>query len=262
MTPASIDHIISVLESAHANSPDAQGTDHWFSLPAEAFVEPHVLAQSMLEGRMWRKGTDTLDVWFDSGVSWSMFSELDLRPGPGAAASSRPWSDVVLEGSDQFRGWFQSSLLTAISAAPASLTLGEKPAAPYGTVITHGMVLDEAGRKMSKSLGNVVSPLVVISGGKVSPVATLSASPRVDADFLVTEYENSSSVRSGSPTTLGRLSRLFKRCTDRSADSRADLRSTTKDSRDCSIHAGESERESRGEGDCTERAGEGRAWAG
>ena len=171
MTPSSIDHIISVLEIANADSPDAQGTDHWFSLPAEAFVEPHILAQSALEGRTWRKGTDTLDVWFDSGVSWSMFSELDLRPGPTAAATGQPWSDVVLEGSDQFRGWFQSSLLTAISAAPAPTSSsidGDRPAAPYGTVITHGMVLDESGRKMSKSLGNVISPLVVISGGKVS----------------------------------------------------------------------------------------------
>ena len=99
-----------------------------------------------------------------------MFSELDLRPGPSAAATGQPWSDVVLEGSDQFRGWFQSSLLTAISAAPSPDTTSilDRPAAPYGTVITHGMVLDESGRKMSKSLGNVISPLVVISGGKVS----------------------------------------------------------------------------------------------
>lgn len=159
LTPSSIDHIISVLEAK--SSAGGGGTDYWWEGQAEEFVEPEVLAQSRVEGRSWRKGTDTLDVWFDSGCSWTVFDELAQRPAP-EGVRRQPFADVYLEGSDQHRGWFQSSLLTAISAGEEG-----KEMAPYGTVITHGMVLDEAGRKMSKSLGNVISPLVVINGGKV-----------------------------------------------------------------------------------------------
>jgi isoleucyl-tRNA synthetase len=152
LTPSNIDHIISVLDSK------GTGTDYWWEGSAEEFVEPAELERSRAERRSWRKGLDTMDVWFDSGCSWTMLRELDLRP----QEKGKPYADVYLEGSDQHRGWFQSSLLTAISAS------GEKvPKAPYGTVITHGMVLDEKGRKMSKSLGNVLSPATIIKGGKV-----------------------------------------------------------------------------------------------
>lgn len=154
LTPSNIDHIISTLDS------HGKGTDYWWDGSAEEFVEADELERSRKDGRSWRKGLDTMDVWFDSGCSWTMLKELDLRPDqPGA-----PYADVYLEGSDQHRGWFQSSLLTAISAADAD---GGKQMAPYGTVVTHGMVLDEKGRKMSKSLGNVISPSTVIKGGKV-----------------------------------------------------------------------------------------------
>ena len=95
-----------------------------------------------------------MDVWFDSGTSWSM---LDEREG------GQPRADVCLEGSDQHRGWFQSQLLTAVATAPP----GAPRVAPYGTLITHGMVLDENDRKMSKSLGNILSPMTIINGGKV-----------------------------------------------------------------------------------------------
>ena len=101
-----------------------------------------------------------MDVWFDSGCSWTMLRDLNLRP----EEPNKPYADVYLEGSDQHRGWFQSSLLTAISAAEDGAA---KKKAPYGTVITHGMVLDEKGRKMSKSLGNILSPATIITGGKV-----------------------------------------------------------------------------------------------
>jgi isoleucyl-tRNA synthetase len=90
-----------------------------------------------------------MDVWFDSGSSW--------------AAVTNNWDgltypvDMYLEGSDQHRGWFQSSLLTSVAT---------NGIAPYKTVLTHGFVLDEQGRKMSKSLGNVVDPVIVIDGGK------------------------------------------------------------------------------------------------
>ena len=97
------------------------------------------------EARRYVKSTDVLDVWFDSG---SLHTTL---------AATRPeirWpADLYLEGSDQHRGWFQSSLLTAVG------TRGE---APYRAVLTHGFVVDAEGRKMSKSLGNVVAPQEVI----------------------------------------------------------------------------------------------------
>ena len=76
---------------------------------------------------------------------------LQQRPGVSLPA------DLYLEGSDQHRGWFQSSLLTAVAATGR---------APYSSVLTHGFVLDERGRKMSKSVGNVIDPAAVINGGK------------------------------------------------------------------------------------------------
>jgi len=90
-----------------------------------------------------------MDVWFDSGSSWA-----GVAKARGELAYP---ADVYLEGSDQHRGWFQSSLLTSVAA---------QNQAPYKTVLTHGFVLDEKGYKMSKSLGNVVDPLTVIEGGK------------------------------------------------------------------------------------------------
>lgn len=154
LTPSNVDHIISVLDSK------GQGTDYWWTGEAEEFVEPAELERSKAEGRKWRKGLDTMDVWFDSGCSWTMLRDLNLRP----EEPDKPYADVYLEGSDQHRGWFQSSLLTAISAADGG---DGKKKAPYDTVITHGMVLDEKGRKMSKSLGNILSPATIITGGKV-----------------------------------------------------------------------------------------------
>ncbi|GAA5970004.1 hypothetical protein JCM11641_000230 [Rhodosporidiobolus odoratus] len=152
LTPSNIDHIVSVLER------EGKGTDYWWDGEAEEFVEPEELERSKADGRVWRKGTDTMDVWFDSGCSWTLLRELELE-GRDADA---PLADVYFEGSDQHRGWFQSSLLTKVS----SQQMGEVPKAPYRDVVTHGMVLDEKGRKMSKSLGNILSPSVVIQGGK------------------------------------------------------------------------------------------------
>lgn len=90
-----------------------------------------------------------MDVWFDSGSSWA------------AVAKQRPELsypvDIYLEGSDQHRGWFQSSLLTSVAT---------NGIAPYKMVLTHGFVLDEQGRKMSKSIGNIVDPNMIINGGK------------------------------------------------------------------------------------------------
>lgn len=147
LSAETLDHIIPVLA--------AKGTDYWWSDEIDAFVPEHLKST----GKQFRKGTDTMDVWFDSGSSWTLIKELGLR------STKEPVADVYLEGSDQHRGWFQSSLLTYLAA-----TEGERSVAPapYGTLITHGMVLDQDGQKMSKSLGNGLTPMEVIHGGKAS----------------------------------------------------------------------------------------------
>jgi isoleucyl-tRNA synthetase len=91
------------------------------------------------EADMWVTGKDTMDVWFDSGTSWNGVAN---KWGDGNALAYP--ADLYLEGSDQHRGWFQSSLLTSVAA---------NGVAPYKAVLTHGFVLDEKGFKMSKSLG-------------------------------------------------------------------------------------------------------------
>jgi isoleucyl-tRNA synthetase len=122
-----------------------KGSDSWWELSeAELLPEPY-----RNNGRTYRKGTDTMDVWFDSGSSWAAVAQQRGELGYPV--------DMYLEGSDQHRGWFQSSLLTSVAV---------NGHAPYKTVLTHGFTLDEQGRKMSKSMGNVVDPYVVINGGK------------------------------------------------------------------------------------------------
>jgi isoleucyl-tRNA synthetase len=119
------------LVEAVATRIEAEGIEAWFSLdPAELLGE---------EAAEYEKVTDTLDVWFDSGVTHACV--LRRRAELGSPA------DLYLEGSDQHRGWFQSSLLTAVGA------YGE---APYRAVLTHGFTVDGQGRKMSKSLGNIM----------------------------------------------------------------------------------------------------------
>ena len=108
-------------------------------------------------GHKYRKGTDTMDVWFDSGSSWAGVLGGENHDSKLVPYAVNYPADMYLEGSDQHRGWFQSSLLTSVA------TNGY---APYKTVLTHGFALDEKGQKMSKSLGNIVDPTVVINGGK------------------------------------------------------------------------------------------------
>lgn len=120
------------------------GSDAWYTMD-ESELLPEKYRD---EAHKWKKGTDTMDVWFDSGSSWAGVAK-------GRKELAYP-ADLYLEGSDQHRGWFQSSLLTSVAA---------NNQAPYKTVLTHGFVLDEKGFKMSKSLGNVVNPLEVIDGG-------------------------------------------------------------------------------------------------
>ncbi|HET8580507.1 MAG TPA: isoleucine--tRNA ligase, partial [Nitrospiraceae bacterium] len=120
------------------------GVDVWFQKLA-AELMPLATTCQKCGGRIFEKEKDILDVWFESGVSYAAV----LKPrGQG-------WwpADLYLEGSDQHRGWFHSALL-------ASVTTDEK--APYNSVLTHGFVVDGAGKKMSKSAGNVVAPQDVI----------------------------------------------------------------------------------------------------
>ncbi|MBF1991245.1 isoleucine--tRNA ligase [Fischerella thermalis] len=152
-----------------------KGSDAWWKLSVEELL-PQTYRNN---GRTYRKGTDTMDVWFDSGSSWA--SVLKQRPELHYPA------DMYLEGSDQHRGWFQSSLLTSVAV---------NNCAPYKTVLTHGFALDEQGRKMSKSLGNVVDPAIVIEGGKDQ-----KKEPAYGADVLrlwVSSVDYTSDVRLGS----------------------------------------------------------------
>jgi isoleucyl-tRNA synthetase len=122
----------------------AHGADAWFTEEADRLVPEDAVCRGC-GGRRFVKETDILDVWFDSGVSHA--AVLSKR-------NNLQWpADLYLEGSDQHRGWFHSSLLTAV---------GLRGAAPYRSVLTHGFVVDADGRKMSKSLGNVIAPKAVI----------------------------------------------------------------------------------------------------
>ena len=156
-----------------------QGSDAWWSLTIEELLPESYRSN----GKTYRKSTDTMDVWFDSGSSWAAVlksdefsvlsselsenSKLKISPTLREARATETLreqnlklkypADMYLEGSDQHRGWFQSSLLTSVAV---------NGHAPYKTVLTHGFALDEQGRKMSKSMGNVVDPAGIINGGK------------------------------------------------------------------------------------------------
>src|ERR1043165_165311 len=126
---------------------EAEGADAWYAAGArERFL-------GSLANEAWQKVDDILDVWFDSGSTHAFVLE-DPRHFPSLAGIERriqggPDTVMYLEGSDQHRGWFHSSLLESC---------GTRGVAPFDVVLTHGFVLDEHGRKMSKSLGNTVAP--------------------------------------------------------------------------------------------------------
>ncbi|KAF9493086.1 isoleucyl-tRNA synthetase [Pleurotus eryngii] len=153
LTSRTLDHILPLL--------DAKGVAHWWDGPIEDFVPEFLREEGEVVSEVWRKSTDTMDVWFDSGSSWSMLEDTVRQYGP----QRKHLADVCLEGSDQHRGWFQSQLLTAVASA-SSEENAKTPQSPYNGLITHGMVLDQNGKKMSKSLGNIISPMTVIHGGK------------------------------------------------------------------------------------------------
>ena len=137
ITQEIVDHVADLVEK--------HGTDIWFDLPAHELL-PEGTTCPLCHGDTFRKETDILDVWFDSGVS---FTVLERR-----GDYLRYPADLYLEGSDQHRGWFHSSLLCSV---------GTRGKAPFTHVLTHGFVVDGNGRKMSKSRGNVISPEEVIN---------------------------------------------------------------------------------------------------
>ncbi|ADO82448.1 isoleucine--tRNA ligase [Ilyobacter polytropus] len=132
-----IDRVIGIVKK--------EGTIAWVKYSPEELIGEELLEKYNLAGLELRKETNIMDVWFDSGVSHR--SVLETREN-----LKRP-ADLYLEGSDQHRGWFQTSLLTSI---------GSTGDAPYKQVLTHGFVNDGEGKKMSKSTGNVMSPDDVI----------------------------------------------------------------------------------------------------
>jgi isoleucyl-tRNA synthetase len=136
-TQESIEHVAKLFEK--------RGADVWFEEEAIDLL-PAGTQCPACGGNQFTKETDILDVWFDSGVSYA--AVLESRPELQFPAS------LYLEGSDQHRGWFHSSLLTSV---------GTRGHAPYGSVLTHGFVVDGEGKKMSKSAGNVIAPEEVIN---------------------------------------------------------------------------------------------------
>ena len=134
VTDETIENVAKIFEK--------ESSDAWVKYSAEELL-PEGFVCPVCGKKHFRKENDIMDVWFDSGVTWravveKRYEELGHTP-----------VDMYLEGSDQHRGWFQSSLLTSIA------TQGK---APYKTVLTHGFVFGEDGRKMSKSLGNYIRP--------------------------------------------------------------------------------------------------------
>ncbi len=140
------------------------GADVWFEKSASEFV-PEGYKCPKCGSDDFAKETDILDVWFDSGVSHAAVTEADERLSSPA--------DLYLEGSDQHRGWFQSSLLASV---------GTRGRAPFKSVLTHGFVVDGEGKKMSKSLGNVISPQEITNrqGAEILRLWASSADYRED----------------------------------------------------------------------------------
>ncbi len=122
---------------------ERQGADIWFERPPEELLPPGTKCPNC-GAETFRKEEDILDVWFDSGVSWAAVLEQRMELQFPA--------DLYLEGTDQHRGWFHSSLITSVA---------NRGAPPYRAVLTHGFVVDGQGRKMSKSAGNVISPFEI-----------------------------------------------------------------------------------------------------
>ncbi len=152
---------------------EKEGSDAWFIRPVDELV-PATLSCPDCGGHDFTREEDILDVWFDSGVSWASVVEQDPRFGGRA--------DLYLEGSDQHRGWFHTALLTSLA------TRGR---APYDSVLTHGFTLDGKGRKMSKSLGNVIAPQEIMKKSGAEILAPVGRRPRTFAKTCASRMKSS-----------------------------------------------------------------------
>ncbi len=157
---ALVDHVAAIFER--------EGADAWFDRPLSELI-PADWKCGKCGGTDLGKVKDILDVWFDSGVSYAAVMEARLA----TAADPHPQTDLYLEGSDQHRGWFQSSLLASV---------GTRGQAPYKAVLTHGFVVDGAGRKLSKSEGNYIDPgkIMDVNGAELLRLWTAAEDYRDD----------------------------------------------------------------------------------
>ncbi|KMT21435.1 isoleucine--tRNA ligase [Clostridium cylindrosporum] len=170
-----------------------KGSDAWFEMDASELIPEGTVCECGCSD--FRKEMDIMDVWFDSGSS---------HAGVLEARENLSWpADIYLEGNDQYRGWFQSSLLTSVAA---------KGIAPYKTVITHGMVVDGEGKKMSKSLGNGIDPMEVIkeNGADILRLWVSSADyksdVRISKNILKQLSEGYRKIRNTARYMIGNLS--------------------------------------------------------
>ena len=188
------------------------GSDVWFSKEAKELLPEGFVCPHCGESREFYKEKDIMDVWFDSGSSHT------------AVCAQRPYLkypvDVYLEGADQFRGWFQSSLLTSIAY---------KGIAPYKTVISHGWVVDGEGRKMSKSLGNGIVPSEIVEkyGADILRLWVASsdyhADIRISNDILKQLSEVYRKIRNTARFMLGNLNDFNPDTDSVSIDKLADI---------------------------------------
>ncbi len=146
---------------------EREGADAWFTRSAEELLPAGY--KCACGASKWRKESDILDVWFDSGSTHLAVLTRDDQHWP---------ADVYLEGPDQFRGWFQSSLLVGI---------GTRGAAPYKQVVTHGWTLDQHGKPMSKSLGNAIYPAEICERWGADLLRIWVVSQDYTADMFISE---------------------------------------------------------------------------
>ena len=157
---AVFEHIASIVEE--------KGTNAWFELPAKDLLPEGYSSPRSPHGEF-QKETDTMDVWFDSGSSWKAVLKRRGMKCP---------SDLYLEGNDQYRGWFNSSLILSVA------TTGK---APYKSNLTHGWVMDENWKKMSKSSGNGIDPSKVAESLGADVLRLYAASVNYQSDVRLSE---------------------------------------------------------------------------
>ncbi len=186
MTEETISHLIPIVER--------EGTDVWFEQPPESLL-PEGFRCPYCGGKNLKKEEDILDVWIDSGSSFESVMAADPELGFPA--------ELYLEGSDQHRGWFQSSLF---------LSVAKRGIAPYKEVVTHGFIRDGKGIKMSKSLGNVIVPHEVYDkyGAEILRLWTATADYRNDInlsmDIILQQVDVYKKIRNTMRFLLGNLS--------------------------------------------------------